>query len=166
MLAPESNHCWCEGHSGPTAMARTGLGICWTTVLGQRGWGLLGRQLRAAHRLRAGLYRRRSTVSGRRRWGDCAPRRQAWVAAGKASAARVAIEGGSAGGFTVLRRFVSPKPSAPALPLGRGRSGRPGSRHPPLRGHYLDGWSVRGRARRSMSSAHPCCMGRLRFTAP
>ncbi|MDP6202588.1 MAG: prolyl oligopeptidase family serine peptidase [Prochlorococcus sp.] len=90
-----------KSHSGPTSMASCGLNLgiqFWTS----RGWGVVdvnyggstgfGRAYR--ERLRAG-------------WGeqdvkDCAEAARALVDCGKADSTRIAIEGGSAGGFTTL----------------------------------------------------------------
>ena len=90
-----------KSHSGPTAMARRGLQLgiqYWTS----RGWGVVdvnyggstgfGREYR--ERLNGG-------------WGvvdvaDCAAAAQALMAAGRADPGQIAIEGGSAGGFTTL----------------------------------------------------------------
>jgi len=90
-----------KSHSGPTAMARRGLQLgiqYWTS----RGWGVVdvnyggstgfGREYR--ERLNGG-------------WGvvdvaDCAAAAEALVAAGRVHPDKIAIEGGSAGGFTTL----------------------------------------------------------------
>ena len=88
-------------HSGPTAMARPGLNLAiqyWTS----RGWGVLDVNYGGSTGF-GRAYRERLD----RHWGlvdrhDCAAAALAVVAAGKASARRLAIEGGSAGGFTVL----------------------------------------------------------------
>ena len=90
-----------KGHSGPTGMARTGLSLgiqFWTS----RGWGVLDVNYGGSTGF-GRAYRER--LDGQ--WGvvdvaDCAAAAQAVVAAGRASAARLAIEGGSAGGFTTL----------------------------------------------------------------
>ncbi len=90
-----------KGHSGPTAMARTGLNLLtqfWTS----RGWGVVDVNYGGSTGF-GRAYRER--LDGQ--WGvvdvaDCAAAARALVAAGKADAGRVAIEGGSAGGFTVL----------------------------------------------------------------
>ena len=90
-----------KGHSGPTAMARSGLNLAiqfWTS----RGWGVLDVNYGGSTGF-GRAYRERLD----RQWGlvdshDCAAAALAVVAAGKASAQRLAIEGGSAGGFTVL----------------------------------------------------------------
>jgi dienelactone hydrolase len=90
-----------RGHSGPTGMARRGLSLgiqFWTT----RGWGVVDVNYGGSTGF-GRAYRER--LDGQ--WGvadvaDCAAAAQALVAAGKASGARIAIEGGSAGGFTAL----------------------------------------------------------------
>ncbi len=90
-----------KGHSGPTAMARCGLNLAiqfWTS----RGWGVLDVNYGGSTGF-GRAYRERLD----RHWGlvdsaDCAAAALAVVAAGNASAQRLAIEGGSAGGFTVL----------------------------------------------------------------
>ncbi len=90
-----------KGHSGPTAMARCGLNLAiqfWTS----RGWGVLDVNYGGSTGF-GRAYRERLD----RHWGlvdsaDCAAAALAVVAAGQASSQRLAIEGGSAGGFTVL----------------------------------------------------------------
>ncbi len=90
-----------KGHSGPTSMARRGLSLAiqfWTS----RGWGVVDVNYGGSTGF-GRAYRER--LDGQ--WGvvdvaDCATAAQALVAAGKASVARIAIEGGSAGGFTTL----------------------------------------------------------------
>ena len=90
-----------KGHSGPTAMAGTGLNLAiqfWTS----RGWGVVDVNYGGSTGF-GRAYRQR--LDGQ--WGvvdvaDCAAAARAVVAAGKADPARVAFEGGSAGGFTVL----------------------------------------------------------------
>ncbi|MCP9850912.1 prolyl oligopeptidase family serine peptidase [Cyanobium sp. Morenito 9A2] len=90
-----------RGHSGPTAMARTGLNPVipyWTS----RGWGVVDVNYGGSTGF-GRAYRER--LDGQ--WGvvdvaDCAAAALALVAAGKADPERIAIEGGSAAGFTVL----------------------------------------------------------------
>ena len=90
-----------KSHSGPTAMARTGLNLgiqFWTS----RGWGVVDVNYGGSTGF-GRAYRQR--LDGQ--WGvvdvaDCAAAAQAVVARGLASAERIAIEGGSAGGFTTL----------------------------------------------------------------
>ena len=90
-----------KGHSGPTGMARTGLSLgiqFWTS----RGWGVVDVNYGGSTGF-GRAYRER--LDGQ--WGvvdvaDCAAAAEALVARGQASAERIAIEGGSAGGFTAL----------------------------------------------------------------
>jgi dipeptidyl aminopeptidase/acylaminoacyl peptidase len=90
-----------KGHSGPTGMARTGLNLgiqFWTS----RGWGVVDVNYGGSTGF-GRAYRER--LDGQ--WGvvdvaDCAGAAEALVARGLASAERIAIEGGSAGGFTAL----------------------------------------------------------------
>jgi dienelactone hydrolase len=90
-----------RAHSGPTAMARTGLSLAiqfWTS----RGWGVVDVNYGGSTGF-GRAYRER--LNGQ--WGvvdvaDCTAAARTLVAAGKASAERVAMEGGSAAGFTVL----------------------------------------------------------------
>jgi dipeptidyl aminopeptidase/acylaminoacyl peptidase len=90
-----------KGHSGPTAMANPGLNLgiqFWT----DRGWGVVDVNYGGSSGF-GRAYRER--LDGQ--WGvvdvaDCAAAAQALAAAGKAAPERIAIEGGSAGGFTVL----------------------------------------------------------------
>jgi len=90
-----------KSHSGPTAMARTGLNLgiqFWTS----RGWGVVDVNYGGSTGF-GRAYRER--LDGQ--WGvvdvaDCAAAAEALVARGLASAERIAIEGGSAGGFTTL----------------------------------------------------------------
>jgi dipeptidyl aminopeptidase/acylaminoacyl peptidase len=90
-----------KGHSGPTGMARRGLQLAiqfWTS----RGWGVVDVNYGGSTGF-GRAYRER--LQGQ--WGvadvaDCAAAAEALVAAGRASPQRVAIEGGSAGGFTAL----------------------------------------------------------------
>jgi dienelactone hydrolase len=90
-----------KGHSGPTAMARTGVSLAiqfWT----RRGWGVVDVNYGGSTGF-GRAYRER--LDGQ--WGvadvaDCAAAAEALVAAGLADRQRIAIEGGSAAGFTVL----------------------------------------------------------------
>ncbi len=90
-----------KGHSGPTGMARRGLNLAiqfWTS----RGWGVVDVNYGGSTGF-GRAYRER--LDGQ--WGvadvaDCAAAARSLVAAGHASRARIAIEGGSAGGFTAL----------------------------------------------------------------
>ena len=88
-------------HSGPTAMARTGLNLgiqFWTS----RGWGVVDVNYGGSTGF-GRAYRERLD----RQWGvvdvnDCSAAALAVVSRGWARADRIAIEGGSAGGFTTL----------------------------------------------------------------
>ncbi len=90
-----------KGHSGPTGMARRGLNLAtqfWTS----RGWGVVDVNYGGSTGF-GRAYRER--LDGQ--WGvvdvdDCAAAARALVAAGLASPERIAIEGGSAAGFTAL----------------------------------------------------------------
>jgi dipeptidyl aminopeptidase/acylaminoacyl peptidase len=90
-----------KGHSGPTGMARTSLSLgiqFWTS----RGWGVVDVNYGGSTGF-GRAYRER--LDGQ--WGvvdvaDCAAAARAVVDQGWASATRIAIEGGSAGGFTAL----------------------------------------------------------------
>ena len=90
-----------RGHSGPTGMAHTALNLMiqfWTS----RGWGVLDVNYGGSTGF-GRAYRER--LQGQ--WGvvdveDCAAAAQAVLAAGRADPRRVAFEGGSAAGFTVL----------------------------------------------------------------
>ena len=90
-----------KGHSGPTGMARTSLNLTtqfWTS----RGWGVVDVNYGGSTGF-GRTYRER--LNGR--WGvgdvhDCAAAAEAVVALGRADPERIAIEGSSAGGFTVL----------------------------------------------------------------
>jgi len=90
-----------RAHSGPTGMARTGLNLAvqfWTS----RGWGVVDVNYGGSTGF-GRAYRQR--LDGQ--WGvvdvaDCAAAARAVVAAGQADPAQIAMEGGSAAGFTVL----------------------------------------------------------------
>ncbi|MFM8524261.1 MAG: alpha/beta hydrolase family protein [Cyanobacteriota bacterium] len=90
-----------RSHSGPTAMARTGLNLgiqFWTS----RGWGVIDVNYGGSSGF-GRAYRER--LNGQ--WGivdvdDCLAAARTIVERGLASARRVAMEGGSAGGFTTL----------------------------------------------------------------
>ena len=90
-----------RAHSGPTAMARTGLNLTiqfWTS----RGWGVVDVNYGGSTGF-GRAYRER--LDGQ--WGvvdvaDCTAAARALVAAGRADPDRIAMEGGSAAGFTVL----------------------------------------------------------------
>jgi len=90
-----------KGHSGPTGMARTGLNLAiqfWTS----RGWGVVdvnyGGSTGFGRAYRERLNGQWGVVDG----ADCAAAAAALVAAERADPRRIAIEGGSAAGFTVL----------------------------------------------------------------
>ncbi len=90
-----------KSHSGPTSMARPGLSLgiqFWTT----RGWGVVDVNYGGSTGF-GRAYRERLNGG----WGvvdvnDCAAAATALVQAGKADPDKIAIEGGSAGGFTTL----------------------------------------------------------------
>ncbi|MEY2644373.1 MAG: hypothetical protein RLZZ611_1022 [Cyanobacteriota bacterium] len=90
-----------KSHSGPTAMASTGLDLglqFWTS----RGWGVVDVNYGGSTGF-GRAYRER--LDGQ--WGvvdvaDCAAAAEALVGRGLADRRRIAIEGGSAGGFTTL----------------------------------------------------------------
>ena len=95
-----------RAHSGPTGMARTGLSLAiqfWTS----RGWGVLDVNYGGSTGF-GRAYRER--LQGQ--WGvvdvaDCAAAAATLVAAGQADPERIAMEGGSAAGFTVLALLCS-----------------------------------------------------------
>ncbi|MBM5799408.1 MAG: S9 family peptidase [Cyanobacteria bacterium K_DeepCast_35m_m2_023] len=107
-----------KSHSGPTAMARTGLSLpiqYWTC----RGWGVVDVNYGGSTGF-GRAYRER--LNGQ--WGivdvaDCAAAAQALIAAGKAHSERIAIEGGSAGGFTTLAALCF----TPVFKVGASRYG-------------------------------------------
>ncbi|MFZ9463267.1 MAG: prolyl oligopeptidase family serine peptidase [Vulcanococcus sp.] len=90
-----------KSHSGPTAMASTGLNLgiqFWTS----RGWGVVDVNYGGSTGF-GRAYRERLDGG----WGvvdvaDCAAAAETLVNRGLACAERIAIEGGSAGGFTTL----------------------------------------------------------------
>ena len=90
-----------RGHSGPTGMARTGLNLAiqfWTS----RGWGVVDVNYGGSTGF-GRAYRQRLDGG----WGvvdvdDCLAAARAVVESGHADPARVAMEGSSASGFTVL----------------------------------------------------------------
>ena len=94
-----------RGHSGPTAMARTGLSPAlqyWTS----RGWGVV--EVNYGGSTGFGRAYRERLDGG---WGvvdvdDCLAAVHALVEAGRADPERVAMEGGSAAGFTVLEALA------------------------------------------------------------
>ena len=90
-----------KSHSGPTAMARRGLSLAiqyWTS----RGWGVVDVNYGGSTGF-GRSYRERLN----RGWGvvdvaDCAAAAEALIRTGRAHPEQIAIEGGSAGGFTTL----------------------------------------------------------------
>ncbi len=90
-----------KSHSGPTAMARCGLNLAiqyWTS----RGWGVVDVNYGGSTGF-GRAYRERLQQG----WGavdvaDCAAAARALIASGQAHPQQIAIEGGSAGGFTTL----------------------------------------------------------------
>ena len=90
-----------KSHSGPTAMARRGLSLAiqyWTS----RGWGVVDVNYGGSTGF-GRAYRERLNGG----WGmvdvtDCAAAARALIDSGRAHPERIAIEGGSAGGFTTL----------------------------------------------------------------
>ncbi|MFN9644995.1 MAG: S9 family peptidase [Cyanobacteriota bacterium] len=95
-----------RAHSGPTAMARTGLNLVvqfWTS----RGWGVVDVNYGGSSGF-GRAYRERL----RGQWGvldvaDCLAAAAAVVEGGRASAERVAMDGSSASGFTVLAALAA-----------------------------------------------------------
>lgn len=90
-----------RGHSGPTGMARTGLNLAiqfWTS----RGWGVVDVNFGGSTGF-GRAYRERLDGG----WGvvdvdDCLAAARVLVSHGRADQERIAMEGGSAAGFTVL----------------------------------------------------------------
>ena len=90
-----------KGHSGPTAMARTGLNLgiqFWTS----RGWGVVDVNYGGSTGF-GRAYRDRLQKG----WGvvdveDCAAAARTLIASGRAHPHQIAMEGGSAGGFSTL----------------------------------------------------------------
>lgn len=90
-----------RAHSGPTGMARTGLNAAiqfWTS----RGWGVLDVNYGGSSGFGRAYRERLEGLWGVVDVADCAAAARAVVAAGRADGQRVAMEGGSAAGFTVL----------------------------------------------------------------
>jgi len=90
-----------KGHSGPTGMARRGLQLAiqfWTS----RGWGVVDVNYGGSTGFGRAYRERLQGLWGVADVADCAAAAEALVAAGRASPERIAIEGGSAGGFTAL----------------------------------------------------------------
>lgn len=94
-----------RGHSGPTGMARTGLNLAYQYWI-SRGWAVVDVNYGGSTGF-GRAYRER--LDGR--WGqldvaDCAAAVRQLIEAGEVDAGRVAIEGGSAGGFTTLAALI------------------------------------------------------------
>ena len=90
-----------KGHSGPTAMARTGLSLgiqFWTS----RGWGVVDVNYGGSTGFGRAYRERLQRGWGRVDVEDCAAAARALVASGRAHPEQIAMEGGSAGGFTTL----------------------------------------------------------------
>jgi len=90
-----------KGHSGPTGMARTGLSLgiqYWTS----RGWGVVDVNYGGSTGFGRAYRERLNGLWGVVDVADCAAAATALVQRGLASGERIAIEGGSAGGFTTL----------------------------------------------------------------
>lgn len=90
-----------KGHSGPTGMARPGLSLAiqfWTS----RGWGVVDVNYGGSTGFGRAYRERLNGLWGVADVADCAAAARSLVAAGWASPSRIAIEGGSAGGFTAL----------------------------------------------------------------
>jgi dipeptidyl aminopeptidase/acylaminoacyl peptidase len=94
-----------RSHSGPTAMVRPGFSLA-NAFWNSRGWGVVDVNYGGS----TGFGRQyRQRLDGN--WGvldsaDCAAAAKALIASGAADPARIAIEGGSAGGFTTLAALV------------------------------------------------------------
>lgn len=90
-----------RAHSGPTGMARTGLNPAiqfWTS----RGWGVVDVNYGGSSGFGRAYRERLDGLWGVVDVADCAAAARAVVASGRADPGRVAMEGGSAAGFTVL----------------------------------------------------------------
>jgi dipeptidyl aminopeptidase/acylaminoacyl peptidase len=90
-----------RAHSGPTGMARTGLNPAiqfWTS----RGWSVLDVNYGGSSGFGRAYRERLDGLWGVVDVADCAAAARAVVASGRADGERVAMEGGSAAGFTVL----------------------------------------------------------------
>ena len=150
-----------RAHSGPTAMARTGLNLVvqfWTS----RGWGVLDVNYAGSSGFGRAYRERLRGLWGVLDVGDCLAAAAALVASGRASAERVAMDGSSASGLTVLLALVA----ADALKAGACRYPVVDLEDLALQGHrfeahYLDGLvgplpEARGtyRARSPLHQAH------------
>lgn len=90
-----------RAHSGPTGMARTGLNPAiqfWTS----RGWSVVDVNYGGSTGFGRAYRERLDGLWGVVDVADCAAAARAVVASGRADGGRVAMEGGSAAGFTVL----------------------------------------------------------------
>lgn len=90
-----------RAHSGPTGMARTGLNPAiqfWTS----RGWSVVDVNYGGSSGFGRAYRQRLDGLWGVVDRADCAAAARAVVASGRADGNRVAMEGGSAAGFTVL----------------------------------------------------------------
>jgi dipeptidyl aminopeptidase/acylaminoacyl peptidase len=95
-----------RAHSGPTAMARTALNLVvqfWTS----RGWGVLDVNYGGSSGFGRAYRERLNGQWGVLDVGDCLAAAAAVVASGRAGADRVAMEGSSASGFTVLAALAA-----------------------------------------------------------
>lgn len=95
-----------RAHSGPTAMARTGLNLAvqfWTS----RGWSVLDVNYGGSSGFGRAYRERLNGRWGELDVGDCLAAAAAVVTSGRAAAERVAMEGSSASGFTVLAALAS-----------------------------------------------------------
>jgi len=95
-----------RAHSGPTGMARTGLNLVvqfWTS----RGWGVVDVNYGGSSGFGRAYRERLQGQWGVLDVGDCLAAAAAVVASGRADAQRVAMEGSSASGFTVLAALAA-----------------------------------------------------------
>ncbi|MFM7170151.1 MAG: S9 family peptidase [Cyanobium sp.] len=95
-----------RAHSGPTGMARTGLNLAvqyWTS----RGWGVVDVNYGGSSGFGRAYRERLDGQWGVLDVGDCLAAAAAVVASGRAAAERVAMEGSSASGFTVLAALAA-----------------------------------------------------------
>lgn len=95
-----------RAHSGPTAMARTGLNLAvqfWTS----RGWSVLDVNYGGSSGFGRAYRERLNGRWGELDVGDCLAAAAAVVTSGRAAAERVAMEGSSASGFTVLAALAA-----------------------------------------------------------
>jgi dienelactone hydrolase len=95
-----------RAHSGPTSMARTGLNLVvqfWTS----RGWGVVDVNYGGSSGFGRAYRDRLHGLWGVLDVGDCLAAAAAVVSRGQAGAERVAMEGSSASGFTVLAALAA-----------------------------------------------------------